>query len=674
MPVKLTITGRIDANVYKAVNPDGETLKILSYEELKTGDVIDAELIEQKDPFHGRLYKLAKVHSRNVDKYMRALHTLQNVRNVGRITAERIVQALGEDAIAKILQEPAVLANVEGLKKHQVSSIISHLQLLDMTERLNSLLPTLSYRQAVILAKMVVDAGIYEFVRQDPAYLCIYCDVDPRDIGLDSGSELYSAAVVMSTINRSAANKKKAWLTYDELKSMSKLEEHELKDGIAKLKRLDVLVERDGKFTSSSIAQAYGTVLMYLNKYINLSVNQNLVKAIEERLSQYDYLNPIQKSAVLAALTRHVSVITGGPGTGKSVTIQAIHEIGRSLGLDVVVLTPTGKSAQRLADVNARTVHAHIGWDGSKPTRKLDHDLVIVDEASMLDIKVLSGLIEAISGASLCLVGDANQLPPVGCGAPFHTLVKMRDKGMHVTELTVGYRNSDEIAALAQSVLASDVQSFVSILRNGVNVKAFSYVTETELVNAMSSAYRKAYDALGLHGLYDRLLVLSPYRHAHRSKLATNSLNIILGNVLGFGDQYLSKDMKVVQVINDYEKLVMNGETGIVAWTNPYETAVNFGETVIYSDIEARAMLERALALTVHKAQGSEADTVWIVLEPNAYGIVNRQLLYTAITRAKQKVVIFGYRDALSLQNLHAIFGKPDNISLDETLYDGVRT
>jgi ATP-dependent exoDNAse (exonuclease V) alpha subunit len=196
-----------------------------------------------------------------------------------------------------------------------------------------------------------------------------------------------------------------------------------------------------------------------------------------------------------------------------------------------------------------------------------------------------------------------------------------------------------------------------------------------DILNLLKNTYSKAYSAKGLSELYSSLMILSPYKSEKRSGLSTEVLNTELGYVLGFPQDRFCKDMKVVQTMNDYENMVMNGELGVIAWTNDHEVGVQFkdGQVVTYSILESQAMLDRAFALTVHKAQGSEAQTVWLVIEPGAYGIMSKQLLYTAITRAKDKLAFFALGDSLSVQQLHAIFNNEQDF-VDSSMLQEVRT
>lgn len=681
--MKVTVQRKVAYNVYKVLAED-EHAYLRADDDFEPGDTLEGEFDKLKDPYFGEVLELKDLKKIATNTYLRDLHVLTSIKGIGEITAKKILNTLGGKAVSEILKDPNVLNKVPGLKSNQKQAIVSNLKLFDLTDYISARFPELSHVACVIFAKQAIERGISDLVYQQPLYLSIYGDlINPDKLYTGKSKDediLYTMASIIYTLQNEASASKRICLNKKELEekltSRKKLKS-DLNYAVEELKKLDLVIEFKDNLYTASIADAHGTLVSYLRQNMRLPRETYLTETIEAQTEDllnknYSHLNELQRLAVKNALTRQVSVITGGPGTGKSVTIEAIYDIAKSLGLDIMVVTPTGKAAQRLENVNARTIHAAIGWDGMKANRILEPDIVVVDEASMVDIQILAHLIKATNNAALVLVGDANQLPPVGYGSPFHTMVQMKQYGMCVTELERGYRNNMQIADLADAILKEDVQRFIALCSNSESIKVINKDTPEEILYAMKSTYAKALQAKGLIGLYNDVLVLSPYKSTERAQLSTYRMNMELCRALGFVPDGLSKDMKVIQIVNDYTRMVMNGETGIVKWSYPHEVGVQFSdETVEYSKLEADAFLDKAFAITVHKAQGSESETVWLVLEPSAYGIMTKQLLYTAVTRAKSKLAIFSIAGGMSIQNLYAIFGK-NSTTVDETLISEV--
>lgn len=658
--MKVTILRKIDSNTYVVESESGQA-KLQSLEHYEPGDVLEGQFTTQKDPFHGDVLVQTGRIQKSADAKMKAVYALCQVPGVGKITAQRIVEVFGDKTLEVIQTDPDKLFTVKGLRKNQREAIVQHVRLLKAVQLISDKLPHLSYQECVTLAKTAVQLKIDSKIEEDPCYLVLYGDgINPKRIA-QPDSPLYKHALIVYELQKAAMSEKQTTLSAEELAQRTKLDTRTVETILQELQNMNVTQRVSSGYTLAKLAHANGKLAMFLKRNLRLG-RQGADTLREEAMrilnSTHKDLNDMQKQAVVSALTRNVCIVTGGPGTGKSATIEAIYAVGRALGFSVVVLAPTGKAAQRLRSVGAVTIHAAIGWDGMNANRKLDCDIVVVDEASMVDSVVLGHLLNAMDRATLVLVGDANQLPPVSYGAPFHTLIQLRGNGLSCVELVESYRNSEEVAKVAQCILKGDVSGFMDALRNGTNVKVVRRDNEQELLELLSKHYEKAYLTKGLDGLYESLLVLSPFKSESKTTLSTHKLNNTLGVVLGFAPNTLSKGVRVVQLVNDYEKGVMNGEVGTVGWNSELELEVNFpAGPVQYSHIET-ACLDRAFALTVHKSQGSEAETTWLVLPENAYGVMSKHLLYTAVTRAKSKFVLFGTGEALDIKNLHAVFGK----------------
>ncbi|WP_409332502.1 AAA family ATPase [Trujillonella humicola] len=360
-------------------------------------------------------------------------------------------------------------------------------------------------------------------------------------------------------------------------------------------------------------------------------------------------LDEAQKKAVAAVLGAGVSLLTGGPGTGKSRTVAAVVKLLAAKGSEVALAAPTGRAAKRLEELTdhpAVTVHRLLGAQGTtggfarNEEWPLDADVVVVDEASMLDVELTAALLEACpDGTHLVLVGDPAQLPSIG---PGHVLGDLIDSGaVPVTELTTLYRQAEggAIARLANAVRAGELPPVDSPDREVVVVPA------TGSAEAARRVVQLVTDSIPRALRIDpaTVQVVTP---VHRGPAGTIELNKALkeklnpgeGTVWGFdvGD-------RVVATANhlDLEPIgFANGETGVVTGTGDGSLDVAFASGPVTVPTNALGDLRHGWAITVHRAQGSEWPGVVVVLPPEAGGMLSRPLVYTALTRAQSHLSI----------------------------------
>jgi len=379
-----------------------------------------------------------------------------------------------------------------------------------------------------------------------------------------------------------------------------------------------------------------------------------------------------QRDALRQATTSKVLVITGGPGVGKTTIVRGILGIFAAKGLCCTLCAPTGRAAKRLADTTgqaARTIHRLLEFDpaggGFKRNREhpLDLDLLIVDEASMVDIVLMNQLVRAVPpGACLVLVGDVDQLPSVGPGTVLADIIA--SGVVPVVRLTEIFRQAGQsrIVQAAHRVNHGEMPETGSTDR----LSDFYFIeaeTPETIIERMIALVRERIPArFGLDPLRD-VQVLTPM---NRSELGARNLNSRLQEVLNpvlpekgrgeaaevqrYGWTFRVGD-KVLQTVNNYQKEVFNGDIGRITALDlvDQELAVDFeGRTVVY-DFGELDELALAYALTVHKSQGSEYPAVILPLHTQHYLMLQRNLLYTGITRGKQLVVLVGSRKALGL-------------------------
>ncbi len=389
-------------------------------------------------------------------------------------------------------------------------------------------------------------------------------------------------------------------------------------------------------------------------------------------------LSDTQRSAVEASLGTHLLVLTGGPGTGKTTTVRAIVQAHAALNRSVALCAPTGRAAKRLSEaagIEAKTIHRLLEWNPAtghfnrNQHMPLEADLILVDEASMLDIRLASQLLAAIPpSATLALVGDIDQLPPVGPGQPLRDLIASRI--CTTIRLHEVFRQAQQSAIVrgAHAVLEGQMPEPTTPGTKGDGDLFVIAATDPETITErLVQALRRMSVAYGFDPLAD-VQVMTPMR---RGPLGTNKLNEVLQEAFNPSQQpsavptAFRRGDKVMQLRNDYEKEVYNGDLGEVHRIDAGVTYVRFdGREVQYKADELDA-IALAYACTVHKVQGSEFPAAVIVMHNAHFMLLNRALLYTALTRAKKLVVLVGDPRAMARACRNALSYETNSKLLD---------
>lgn len=379
-----------------------------------------------------------------------------------------------------------------------------------------------------------------------------------------------------------------------------------------------------------------------------------------------------QMKAVKASLNKKVMVITGGPGTGKTTIINAIIKIYRRSGQTIQLAAPTGRAAKRMSEATgheARTIHRLLEFSPKQGRfkknneDKLDADLIVIDEMSMVDTILMHHLLKAVSvSATLILVGDVDQLPSVGAGNVLKDIID--SEYIPTVKLNEIFRQSRESLIIVNAHKINNGELPITYPRNsGITSNKempqdfyFIQIEEPEKVSEMIVKMCK--DRIPEKFGYDPLNDIQVLTPMHRGAVGTVSLNAELQkqlnhstNELNRGGKILKAGDKVMQIRNNYDKDVFNGDIGRIAAINREDQEVTIdydGRLVVYdfSDLDEIIL---AYAVSVHKSQGSEYPVVVMPLLTQHYMLLQRNLLYTAISRGKKLVVIIGTKKAMAI-------------------------
>lgn len=397
---------------------------------------------------------------------------------------------------------------------------------------------------------------------------------------------------------------------------------------------------------------------------------EQLIAVLEQALGAHGLkLSDVQQLAVETSLTRGITIITGGPGTGKTTTLKSVVMAHKAMGHRVLLASPTGRAAKRLAEVsgfNASTIHRLLEYNHETHGFKHNHenplvcDVLIIDEASMVDMNLFFSMIQAVpQNASLILVGDVDQLPSVGAGLVLNELIKS------------GVVDTITLDTIFRQVETSDIIKNAHLINKGEmpllkvpdgNRKTDCYFLQVEKVESLVSLLKNIVakslpDRFGFVPIKD-IQVLTPM---NKGPLGAVALNAILQEILNppshnkkeifHGGRVLRQGDKVIQLRNNYDLDVFNGDIGIISSVDEeeQEIAIEFPQGTMLFQAADFIDIAHAYAVTVHKSQGSEYPAVVMITHTQHYMMLQRNLIYTGLTRAKKTMVFLGSKRAISL-------------------------
>lgn len=392
--------------------------------------------------------------------------------------------------------------------------------------------------------------------------------------------------------------------------------------------------------------------------------------------------NEQQRLAIKLAIEKGILILTGGPGTGKTTTLRGILKVFEAQGLEVALAAPTGRAAKRMSELtgrDAQTIHRllEVEWDrNDRPVfqrnkrNPLNVGAVIIDELSMVDIVLFSSLLDALPiGCRLVMVGDSNQLPPVGAGNVLHDMIN--SKALPVVELKEVFRQAMEslIVTNAHKIVNGEIPELFTIDKDFFFMERNNpFLTAKTVTDLCSSRLPKAYG----YSSFEDVQVLCPSR---KGEAGTVNLNKLLQSEINpaakhkrehlFGQRVFREGDKLMQIKNNYNIPwtskdkdglgVFNGDIGLLEKID--ESAhlifVKFDDKTAEYPFESAAELEHAYAVTVHKSQGNEFEAVVMPVSGVVEQLAYRNLLYTAVTRAKKLMILVGSRSTIERMTLN---------------------
>lgn len=620
------------------------------------------------------------------------------IKGIGTALAGKIVKKFKEDTFRIIEEEPERLAEIKGISERKAREIA--LQVEEKKEMREAMIYLQKYGISIALAAKIYQhygQNVYRVIEENPYQIADHvagvgfktADEIAQKVGIHTDSDFRIRSGIFYTLLQSVGEGhiylKKETLLYRAGELLGVQIEHVEKYlmDLAMEKKIVLKNEADGVRVYAS--HYYYMELNTARMLHDLNVHEEIADVVLlHRLHEIEkntgmVLDEMQKKAVMEATRHGIMVLTGGPGTGKTTTINAMIHFFESEGMDIFLAAPTGRAAKRMTETTgceAQTIHRLLEVNGNpeeegpsgftkNEENPLEADVIIIDEMSMVDLPLMYALLGAIvPGTRLVLVGDRNQLPSVGPGSVLKDIIDsdcfpvvMLSKIFRQAEESDIVVNAHKINRGEAVVLDNKSRDFFFLKRQDPNMIISNAIT---LVQQKMPKYVNARP-------YD-IQVLTPMR---KGLLGVERLNRILQEYLNppakdkkekeYGDRLFREGDKVMQIKNNYQLEwevttrygmtvdkglgIFNGDMGIISEINTYE------ETVTVEFDEKRKVkypftlldeLELAYAITIHKAQGSEYPAVVIPLLQGPRQLYNRNLLYTAVTRAKKCVTLVG--------------------------------
>jgi exodeoxyribonuclease V alpha subunit len=600
------------------------------------------------------------------------------IKGIGEVTARRIVDHFGTEALEILDADPTRILEVAGVSKKRAQQIAAswkgHSQLREVLVFLQSYGVSSTYAHKI---HRLYKERTVEMVRENPYRLAIdvrgigfkKADAIAMHLGFPKDSPFRAEAAAAYTLAEAAfeghtyfPRRALVQQSADELD----IDPEILDQAVDRLAAVGRVVLEDERVYLPHLFQAEYEIALHLRSIARGEGTEDprleaLLAEAEKELSVE--LEATQREAVLSVFAHRLVVITGGPGTGKTTLLKVLLRLYERLELKALCASPTGRAAKRMAEATgheASTIHRLLQYQPRtheffrNEDNPLQGDLLVVDEASMLDTELFAHLVKAIpKDASFVLVGDVDQLPSVGPGSVLRDLIA---SGLfRVVRLTKIFRQAEESLIVTNAHRVNHGQMPLAPQDGGPRRDFFlapALQPERALEVVKSLVAQRIPQVFGLDPLRDVQVLAPMYSGVVGVENLNQELQVLLnpeGPGLQQGKTTFRKNDKVMQIFNDYDKAVFNGDVGQVVELDLEAGAltVDFGgRLVAYAQQELDALV-LAYAVSVHKSQGSEYPAVVMLLMNQHYVMLRRNLLYTGLTRARRLAVLVGQPGAL---------------------------
>jgi len=613
------------------------------------------------------------------------------IQGVGPVMARRIVEKFGKETLEIIDDKPEKLSQVAGIGKKRIGMIkaaweeqrdIREVMMFLQSHQVSSGYATKIFRQYGSRSIAVVQENPYRLALDIHGIGFVIADSIAEKLGFTKDSELRAEAGILYVLH-GLTEEGNIYYPYEPLVEKCKGILEVGRDVIVKAfasvameKRIIIEdINEGGNQFKPNHKEVYPATLHHCETGIaqNLKVLTSTAKSIRKIDTQKAIqwvqtqlaitLAGRQIQAVSSAIEDKVMVITGGPGTGKTTIINAILKIFEKLPVQLMLAAPTGRAAKKMREATghqAKTIHRMLEYSVRKggfqknETHPLKCDLLIVDEASMIDSVLMHHLLKAVPPrATFVLVGDINQLPSVGPGNILKDIIA--SGAVPVVELTEIFRQAQESSIVVNAHRIN--RGLFPKLQPAEHQLEDFYLVEQEdpeqvLKIVLELIQKRIPKRFGFDPFND-IQVLTPM---HRGTVGAANLNIELQKALNPGSDEIARggrtfrvDDKVMQIKNNYEKGIFNGDIGRITRINPesQQVSITFDNRNVVCEHSELDEIVLAYAISVHKSQGSEYPAVIIPILMQHYLLLQRNLIYTAITRARKLVVLVGTKKAL---------------------------
>jgi exodeoxyribonuclease V alpha subunit len=692
---RLTFQNEENGYTVARLIPKGKTNEVTVVGTLtgvNVGELLHLEGIWTSHPQYGRQFEVRSfsVHYPATVEGLRKYLGSGLVRGVGPVTASRIVDHFGLNILDIIETEPHRLREVPGIGDHRAKTIthaweeqkqIKEIMMFLQGHGVSTSLAVRIFKQYGQESIKTVRSNPYQLARDVFGIGFRTADKIARQMGISLSAPARLQAGLLYTLSQ-LSDEGHCYATHDQLlaEAVQLLEVSQA----ACEEQLTVLIQQDNLIAEDGDdGQAVYLPPFFMAERGVSSRLRRIQFAVRDRLEAFKSVDwerafewlskqsPVQltdqqKDAVRMALTCKVSILTGGPGTGKSTITGSIIRLIQARNRSVLLAAPTGRAAKRLNEatgLESKTIHRLLEF---KPTggslflrdqkNPLDADLIIVDETSMVDILLMNHLLAAVDqGSHLLLVGDVDQLPSVGPGNVLRDMIQ--SAVIPVTRLEQIFRQAEDsfIILNAHKINQGEMPIFP------LAAKDFFLFVEKDPQKAadwvLELVSRRIPEKFGFKPLTE-IQVLSPM---HRGAVGVSELNEHLQEVLNppaegknefrHGQRVFREGDRVMQVRNDYDRLVFNGDMGIINRINLEEAVIDieYDGRQVQAEFSQLDEMVHAYAVSIHKAQGSEFPVVVIPILTQHYLMLQRNLLYTGVTRARKLVVIVGSKQAIAI-------------------------